>query len=231
MDLNKEMDQLEKMMEVVRAKYLMYFTGRDQVEPLQYRWQLEAVVRRMQKESFTNRMQANRFRSILQKLGNYQSLWNRLRREKVKAQGKIVDKEIEDALKKEMEEAGLEGEGDAQDALESTAVEQSVVETGGERPGEVPQKPEPPVPSSQPPPEPAVEPAAAPPRDYRELFQKFLEARRMTGEPIHGLVFEGFQKKLRDQLALLQKKYPGREFDFKVVLKDGKASLKAEPRN
>ena len=105
MDLTKEMDQLEVTMEALRSRYRMHFTG-NMAEPLQYRWQLEANIRRLQKDPITNAMQANRLRSILQKYANYRALWNRLRREKLKTQGKTADQEIEEGTK-ELEEEGL----------------------------------------------------------------------------------------------------------------------------
>jgi ribosomal protein S20 len=238
MDLNKEMDQLEKMMEVVRARYLMYFTGRDQIEPLQYRWQLEAMVRRMQKENFTNRMQASRFRTILQKLGNYQSLWNRLRREKIRKQGKAVDKEIEEALKKEFGETGLQGmeEGNvAPEGMPFAAEDRPADEEAATVQVAAPEPAAPVGPAAQPPP-PAPDAAheavpAAAPLDYRVLFQDFLEARKQTGESIHGFIFEPFKRKIQDQLEALQKKYPGKEFAFRVVIKEGKASLRVDAKS
>lgn len=77
------------------------------------------------------------------------------------------------------------------------------------------------------PPEPAAAPAA--PRDeFQELFDTYVETRVKTGESSTGLSFEGFKKHMRDQQEFLKSKYPGKEYSFRVVVKDGKASLTAE---
>ena len=207
MDPKKELAALETQMEGVRSRYISYFNG-GQLEPLQYRWQLEANIRRLQKEPINNRMQANRLRALIQKFGNYQALWNRLRREKIKSQGKAMDKEIEDALRAELEAGGLDGLsaedlGDMDDAL-----------ADAQAPAEVP--------VAEPPP-----PDPAPVEEFQELFDRYVEMRQKNGEP-GRVAIAGFQAHLRGQMEMLDRKYPGEQFVFLVINKNGKATLVAE---
>ncbi len=68
-------------------------------------------------------------------------------------------------------------------------------------------------------------PPAAPREEFRDLFDTYVATRVTTGESSTGLTFEGFLRHMRDQQEFLKSKYPGKEYSFRVVVKDGKASL------
>ncbi len=64
----------------------------------------------------------------------------------------------------------------------------------------------------------------------RALYESLVAARKRTGEPTEGLTVEGLGKSLRRQVPVLLEKNGCRSVDFKIVIKDGKALLKALPR-
>lgn len=85
-------------------------------------------------------------------------------------------------------------------------------------------RPAAPSPASTPRPAPAT--AASSGDDFRQVYQRYVEARRSNGESTAGLTYEGLAKNLRETSAKLRDKSGGRAIDFDVVVKDGKAVLK-----
>jgi hypothetical protein len=77
-------------------------------------------------------------------------------------------------------------------------------------------------------PGPAPAPKPAPPADdaqLRALHQRFVEARRMTGENT-DVQYESIARQARETLPRLAQKYQGAEVRLDVSIKDGKAVLK-----
>lgn len=74
---------------------------------------------------------------------------------------------------------------------------------------------------------PAPKPAPAPAEDpsIRSLHQRFVEARRMTGENT-DVQYESIARQARENVARLSQKYQGAEVRMDVSIKDGKAILK-----
>lgn len=64
----------------------------------------------------------------------------------------------------------------------------------------------------------------------RQIFDTYVLARQRTNESTAGVTFEGLATTLRKQVPQLLKKHDARAIDFKVVIKDGKAVLRAIPR-
>jgi hypothetical protein len=63
----------------------------------------------------------------------------------------------------------------------------------------------------------------------RRLYDTYLVARQRTGEPIDGLSFDAIASKIRAQVPVLMQKHNAKRVEFKVVIKGGKAVLKAVP--
>lgn len=61
----------------------------------------------------------------------------------------------------------------------------------------------------------------------RGLFDRFLEARRQTGET-GAVKFDNFQKLIAQQAQRILKEKGGRAVDFRLETKDGKVTLKAK---
>lgn len=65
----------------------------------------------------------------------------------------------------------------------------------------------------------------------RRLYDTYLVARQRTGEPIDGLSFDAIASKIRAQVPVLMQKHNAKRVEFKVVIKGGKAVLKAVPHS
>jgi hypothetical protein len=62
----------------------------------------------------------------------------------------------------------------------------------------------------------------------RDLYERFLEARRGTGEA-GAVKFESFQKLISQQASRILTEKGAKAVDFRLETKDGKVSLKAKP--
>jgi hypothetical protein len=63
----------------------------------------------------------------------------------------------------------------------------------------------------------------------QQIYQLYMQAKKNTGES-STLTLDGLRGQLAKQMPSLQQKHAGKSIDFKVVLKDGKAMLKAVPK-
>jgi hypothetical protein len=75
-------------------------------------------------------------------------------------------------------------------------------------------------------------PAKAPeiPDDkLRRLYDTYLVARQRCGEPTEGISYESVASRIRAQVPQLLEKHKAKNIEFKVVIKGGRAVLKAIP--
>ena len=63
----------------------------------------------------------------------------------------------------------------------------------------------------------------------RRLYDTYLVARQRTGEPTDGISYESVASRIRAQVPQLMEKHKAKNIEFKVVIKGGKAVLKAVP--
>jgi hypothetical protein len=81
----------------------------------------------------------------------------------------------------------------------------------------------------------AQRPAATPktpdiPDDkLRRLYDTYLVARQRCGEPTDGISYESVASRIRSQVPQLLEKHKAKNIEFKVVIKGGRAVLKAIP--
>lgn len=63
----------------------------------------------------------------------------------------------------------------------------------------------------------------------RRLYDTYLVARQRCGEPTSGISYESVASRIRAQVPQLMEKHKAKNIEFKVVIKGGKAVLKAIP--
>ena len=82
---------------------------------------------------------------------------------------------------------------------------------------------------------PAAVPDGAPPQipeeKLRRLYDTFLVARRRCGEATEGISYDSVASRIRAQVPQLMEKHKAKNIEFKVVIKGGKAVLKAVPHS
>jgi hypothetical protein len=64
----------------------------------------------------------------------------------------------------------------------------------------------------------------------RELFRRYIEAKRVQGEDIGGLQFDRFAQKLAEQREKLREHFGDAEIVFDVAERDGRIRLVAKPK-
>ncbi len=65
--------------------------------------------------------------------------------------------------------------------------------------------------------------------NLRRLYDTYLVARQRCGESTEGLSFDSLASRIRSQVPELMQKHKAKNIEFKVVIKGGKAVLKAVP--
>lgn len=76
------------------------------------------------------------------------------------------------------------------------------------------------------PPKPAgADPALSETR-VREIYARYVQAKRECRESTSGITEDGLSRSLRATVEKLKSQHKGRQIDFDVVIKDGKAVLK-----
>lgn len=69
-----------------------------------------------------------------------------------------------------------------------------------------------------------------PDEKLEKLYNAFLTAKKRCKEDTSGLSLEAMRRSLARQIPAIKKKHGAKRVDFKVVIKNGKAVLKAVPR-
>jgi hypothetical protein len=90
------------------------------------------------------------------------------------------------------------------------------------------------APASSPnaPPSPSVNPGReAGSAADRDLFERYLSARRKTGEDVGGYRLEDFLARLEEEREKLRKRLGGEDVEFDVAEREGKVRLVARPKN
>ena len=78
-------------------------------------------------------------------------------------------------------------------------------------------------------PAPAPKAPEIPDEKLRRLYDTYLVARQRCGEPTEGISYESVASRIRAQVPQLLEKHKAKNIEFKVVIKGGRAVLKAIP--
>ena len=65
--------------------------------------------------------------------------------------------------------------------------------------------------------------------EWATVYKEFIRTKKQCGEPTDGISFDSLSKRIRAQVPELMQKHKARNIEFKVVIKGGKAILKAIP--
>jgi hypothetical protein len=252
-ELAGEVQRLEEEIEELKVRYEMYFLGNERREPVHQREDLKKKVLRA-KEGFT-RNAALRFRiqSLHARYLSYERMWLRSAREKedgtyrrdlfkarLHARGKPPMSPAAPAAKQGP--ASVHPEPAVGEAPElSTAPSDSLAAAvaGAAAAG-----------AASPNVKPVAAPPAAPPKavakptplaarapggkladaEMRALYDQYVAAKKRCHEDVSKLSYEAVARSVAKQVPELMAKHNASSVDFKVVVKDGKAVLKAIPR-
>ncbi|MBI5528237.1 MAG: hypothetical protein HY897_18040 [Deltaproteobacteria bacterium] len=253
MSASEDIERLDHMIEALKKKYEMFFSGMERKEPSGDRAAVERVVRQLHTAFITNSAMQYRLRTVATKLTTYQTYWDRVLRQMEEGtfqreidKRKLVQRDM--AIAREAERKG-EGYvsmdeylgGSLDDEIGQAAHEALVSHKRPAAPPPAAEKPPhkpavPAAPAEKPRPSPAPpRPSAAPPQQgggipkerVRELYDAYVTARRTLGDRDVNVSLDGFARQLDKQVPSLRQKYKTDAIDFKVSIKGGKASLRA----
>ena len=198
MALNEDLDILEKSIRQLQIEWEKFFSGLERKPPVDLRTKLENMIRRYSNAEIRNNAERFRFQNLASRYQAFSELW--AKRLRAMEEGRPV---------------GLHGKAAAMAA---------------------------PPPPPMPPPLPAhhlaaaaaratnevrVKDASADTEAVRSLFNRFLEARKQSGEG-GAVKFESFQKIIAQQSTRILSEKGASAVDFRLETKDGKVSLKAK---
>ncbi len=219
----------DKELKALQVRYEQYFIGVERREPAEERASLRRDIMSLKRENIKNTALKFRLNSLWNKLLSYERMWNRTVKEieegryrrdvfKAKMRGSVsapvkaksgkvahLDEAVSEPSGDKEEEATTAANGDGQAAGKpSRASPKSAGRSGG-------------------------------PKDLSEekidkLYKALLMAKRSCREDASKISREGLARSLKKSLPSLQKKHKGKNVDFKVVIKGGKAIVKAVPK-
>jgi hypothetical protein len=248
-ELAQQCQELEEELEELKAKYEMYFLGVERLEPIRWREEVKKKVLRLKVAFTRNTGLRFRLQTLHARYLSYERLWLRSARER--EEGTYH----RDVYKARLHAKSAVGKP-APDAKAPAARKDKVVEdvdlSDWATPEETPEPAQVPRPaaSAPKPPQPAkvaprpAAPAAPPPQrpppaapsgmpaeaQLRQLYDTYVAAKKRCNEDVTRLSYDAVAKSVAKQVPELMAKHKAKSVEFKVVIRDGKAVLKAVPK-
>lgn len=201
-DPQEELALIEKEIFDLKTAFEQYFAGIDRHSPIRRKDALAQRLRRLKETgNFRNTALKFRLEQTANKFGTYDRMWTR----------SIAEME-----------AGTSRRDNFR--LKRAKSVQPPAPTSKSNAAAAPGAEAPPAPAAAPP------PSALSDGQIRALYDAMVVARGRTNESTDGLSYDTLAKNLRKQVPELLERYEAKAIDFKVVIKNGKAMLKAVPR-
>lgn len=252
----KRLDDLEKSSEGIKREFDQYFLGLQRRAPTTAQAQFAGLMRKIKEEELREWGTQDKFRfnQIHQRFVSMERVWARTlkqiedgtyKRDKMRVAKKRAEEEaLKTAMQsQEQSQSTQRPPSMSQDALDSIDVDMDSFNedslNGLAPPAGAPKPaPAPVAPKPAPRPQPAAA-ASTPPRPgdlgglseqrLQMLYKVYMDAKKRTGEA-SNLSFEALRSQIAKQVPQIRQKHNCEQVDFKVVLKDGKAMLKAIPK-
>jgi hypothetical protein len=202
LELDKEVTQLDSDVDRLRTLYEQYFQGIERNEPVHQRDTIKHRLNVLHTANIKNTAIRFRVQQLVAKYNTYQNYWQR------------ICKQIEEGTYAR----------DLFKARMHARERERQKKTAGEAPGDA---------ERQAPPE--DRPAAARPvglsdDQVQAIYNAYVLAKRRCKEDAGNLSADGLGSTLRKQIPTIMKQYKCKSVEFKVVIKGGKAMLKAVPK-
>jgi len=206
-ELEHRLEDIEHRVERLKSLYEQYFQGIERLEPRLERTRLHNLVQELRKSQVRNTALRFRINQLVARMNTYENYWNRTVRQ-------IEEGTYRRDLFRARYRAGLVKPGE-----QLAAEKQPASETGTAAAN--------------------TSASAAPARatadplnetNVRSLFNAYVTAKRRCREPVKGLTEQALANTLRKQVPSIMKQYKCKGVEFKVVIKQGKAILKAVPK-
>jgi hypothetical protein len=226
-ELGREASALEEGLELLRARYDQWFLGLERREPAREREEMRRQVARLKGVFTRNTGLRFRIQSLHARFISYERMWQRCARQKE-----------EGTYRPDVLRARRAAERAAAAAAAAEAADGA--KTGATPAGVAPLQVAAPVACATPPPAELRAVNAAPPSltqvpgmsevQLRALHADLVAAKRQCNEDASRLTADALARTLARQVPDLLAKTQASRVEFRVVVKDGKAILKAVPK-
>jgi hypothetical protein len=200
-EIGQKMDRLEIRMAQLRNRYEQFFIGLERKPPHPEREAIRKELEQFKNVNIANTSVRFRYNSVWNRFLAYERMWLRT----------IRDIE-EGRYSKDLFKLRLHRRGgrDAAEDIDTSSFDDEAQETGSTAPA-------------------ATRPEGRGPSDerLRALYAAYLAAKQECRQSTDGMTFEAMASQLRGKVPDLLEQTKAREIDFKVVIKDGKAALRA----
>ncbi|MBL8949828.1 MAG: hypothetical protein JNK82_03565, partial [Myxococcaceae bacterium] len=219
--LNEEIDGLMDEIEVLRAAYEQYFLGIERKPPTQRHDKLKKRVNLIQTSTVKQTAVKFKAQSLNAKLITYERLWTRTlnemeqgtyRRDVFKA--KLHSKEREDVKPPPPPPEALKGPAKPAAPPAVAAAAKPGVTAGA------------PAAAARPAPV-AAQAGQISDSKMKAIYDAYVTAKKRCNEDTSKLSYDAVAHTLRQQVPALMKQHNAKSVEFKVVIKDGKAVLRA----
>jgi len=208
-ELEQQVDAIENRMDRLRNLYEQYFQGIERIEPSTERKALKKLLRDVHGNIKRVRNTALKFRinQLVARMASFENYWNRTCRH------------IE--------------EGTYHKDLFKARYRSRTHEEQEPEPAERQDKPDREAAGARAAPRHAAQPAggALPDKQINAIYDAYVTAKRRCKESTKGLTRDALARSIQKQVPTIMKQYKCKSVEFKVVIKQGKAVLKAVPKN
>ncbi len=206
-ELAEKMKQLESRLAALRNKQEQYFLGVERMPPERERSALKKEIDDLKFVVGRNTGLKFQAQSLFNRYLSYERMWIR------------TEKEIEEVrYHRDLFKARLHAKKRGPDGSESDDGFPEITEEE-----ELAPSPR----SAAPPPKPPASSGAPSDDRLRAVYQAFVAAKKQCKESVAGLSYEQVSAQLKQQVPTILQQTKAKTIDFKVVIKDGKATLRA----
>lgn len=234
-EIGSEIEQLEKDMHELRATYELYYMGVEKLEPAAQRDLIKAKLRRWQELKPRNTALKFKIQQLKARLISLENYWQRTNRQREagtyhrdrakveRREAKLAQAQLQAEREKNPRQAtvhGAEAPPVQGQLLNSQDLQMGRARADTRAAGDKPSMARPSARSAEDLTDPKL----------RRLYQTYMGARRRCGETT-DLRYEDMAASLRKQVPRLMQQTGAGSVEFKVVIRAGKAVLKALPKN
>jgi hypothetical protein len=213
-EFEAQIDSVENRLDRLRSLYEQYFQGIERIEPSMERNAVKRVFQNLRKIRIRNTALRFRFNQLVARMSSYENYWNRIVRQmeegtyhrdvykaRYRAKAKVPTEEAP------REEAPTHTEEKTQVPAPAAAAESARPAQRGR-------------PTSR----------TLNDKQVGAIYDAYMLAKRRCKESTGNLTKDTLAKSLRKQVPAIIKQYRCKSVEFKVVIKKGKAILKAVPK-
>lgn len=216
-DFERDMQRMQKLLEILKLQYNMYFAGARKDLPVREKAELDRLFAYYRNANLSQLAQQFRFNAFANSYTLQNEQWGKFQR--AKENGVVADPRMVQALRKaerDLEKLERETPEEArrqEEAARAAAPPQPQVAKPKEGAGEAAAA--------------SSKPAAAPSPPKRALYEDYMKARQAAGE-LTTIDPAAFERQIAAQREQILKKYAAKDVVFTVETKDGKVAVKAK---